>query len=392
MKALIFFEEKMLKPTGGPAGYLYNIYTKKQQIDDQDLVFLNAENKKAGKHFMKIILPRLVRKIVYKNHPRMRYLKNISDNGKIPRVIDLAKYDLIHFHGTLDMYSAREDLKNYKGVVVLTTHSPKVFFRENIEDYMPPEEYEYFKNYYDGIEEIDKYAFKRADYIIFPCEGAEEPYYHSWPLYKNFRDSSKIRYLPTGIFPVFSSVNRKIIRKKYNIPETAILISFVGRHNEVKGYDLLQQIFSKIDDVYVICCGKILSIQPPDSNHWIEVGWTDDPYSIVAASDIYMLPNRETYFDIAMLQTLSLGKCSVISNTGGNKEFKNTAGVKLYNTLDEAVVYVKDFANMPIEKRVELEEQQRIEFRRKYSIDVFYRDYKKLLEGLVEEKAISNEQ
>ena len=27
---------------------------------------------------------------------------------------------------------------------------------------------------------MEKYAFKRANYIIFPCEDAEEPYYKKW--------------------------------------------------------------------------------------------------------------------------------------------------------------------------------------------------------------------
>ena len=95
-----------------------------------------------------------------------------------------------------------------------------------------------------------------------------------------------------------------------------------------------------------------------------------------------MLPNRETYFDIAMLQTLSIGKCSVISNTGGNKEFTNTPGVKLYDSIDEAVLCIKHFIDMDTEERNRLENLQRKEFDAKYTIEVFYKKYKETLKEL----------
>lgn len=57
-------------------------------------------------------------------------------------------------------------------------------------------------------------------------------------------------------------------------------------------------------------------------SRWKEVGWTNDSQSIIAASDVFVLPNRETYFDIIMLEVLSCGKIVIASRTGGNKYFE----------------------------------------------------------------------
>ena len=374
MKILIYKCEDELAPIGGPSGYLYSIKQYRDKINDLDLFF-----KKDDWKFEKNIIDKIIARLRYSYSEQARNLFTVFHKRIDDREKDFNQYDMIHFHTTEEMYLERNNLKGYKGVVVLTSHSPKVAYKEIIEDIVPENEYLRYKTLFEQAAEFDEYAFQRADYIIFPCPGAEEPYYHSWPLYEKIRDEKKIRYVPTGIWPVECKKSREEIRKELNIPLDAVVLAFVGRHNEVKGYDLLQEIFAKLDNVYVVCCGRVGSIQPPKSERWIEVGWTTDPYSYVGASDIYMLPNRETYFDIAMLQTLSVGKCSVISNTGGNKEFVNTPGVKLYDSIDEAILQVKLISEMDIEKRKELEELQRREFFEKYSIDVFYKKYKATL-------------
>ena len=389
MKALIFQKENGLKPVGGPVGYLYNIKVMKDALQDSEICFLNSRKTSMNLGYLFFRAISVLEKKLSRNTTKDPVVMTIEDTIKKSKMlgkVSLKEYDLVHFHDTLSMYSQKRSLDRYSGTVVLTSHSPKVMYKEMIEDNVDEKTYLKNKALFDGAEIFDEYAFKRADYIIFPCPGAEEPYYHTWPKYAELRDSSKIRYVPTGILPVICPKGRSKIRGELHIPEDAIVLSFVGRHNEVKGYDLLQRMFEKLDNVYVVCCGKIGTIQPPKSQRWIEVGWITDPYSYVGASDIYVLPNRETYFDIAMLQTLSIGKCSVISNTGGNREFLNTPGVKLYDTIDEGVACIKTFSEMNQEKRRELETRQRDEFSEKYKIEVFYTKYKQTLKDLLTEK------
>lgn len=384
MKVLFFFNKNELAPVGGPAGYLYSINNEMQRLKDNSFSFIDYNYTKFDVSSFCDFAFKVHRKLSAKT-PEEAQIKTINYLSKRHNSC-FECYDAIFFHSTFMLYSQRKDLEKYKGRVFLTSHSPKVSYREIIEDFISLNDYQENKELYDSTEKFDEYAFRRADYIIFPCPGAEEPYYHSWSRYAELRDEKKIRYIPTGILSVECKKSRKEIRNELGIPQDAIVLSFVGRHNEVKGYDILQNIFFKLDNAYVICCGKIGSIQPPKSDRWIEVGWTTDPYSYVGASDIYILPNRETYFDIAMLQTLSIGKCSVISNTGGNKEFTNTPGVKLYNSIDEAVQCIKHFIDMDFEDRKRLENIQRKEFNEKYTIQVFYEKYKETIRNLIENR------
>ena len=389
MNILIYYDEGALNPVGGPSGYLYNLQREMIKQNDSEITFkkenaITNVKRKIKKYVPKVLINKYQER---KNSiPFSTHIEDIRDESNMGHEGVFHNYDVVHFHNTFEMYRMKYDLRDYQGLVLLTSHSPKVYYREIIEDVISVQDYHDKKNIYDSAEEFDEYAFKRADYIIFPCPGAEEPYYHSWPMYKEIRDEKKIRYVPTGISPVNCKKTREEIRKELNIPLDATVLSFVGRHNEVKGYDILQDIFSKLNNVYVVCCGMIGDIQPPESNRWIEVGWTTDPYSYVGAADIYMLPNRETYFDIAMLQTLSIGKCSVISNTGGNKEFTNTPGVKLYNSEDEAVECIKQFIDMDTKERNRLENLQRKEFNEKYTIENFYEKYKETIKKLIEDR------
>lgn len=385
MKILIYMVEKRLKPIGGPFGYCFNILQKRDAIKDVEITFLHS-----GLYRL-LALPYLglkkIKGIVFTkllhNNQAFLNIKNCIFESRHINKVDLSNFDIVHFHTTDDLYGAKKSLDKYNGIVLLTSHSPKVFYKEIIEDVISDDEYNKNKDLFDSSEKFDRFAFERADYIIFPCPGAEEPYYHSWAAYSEIRKESKIRYIPTGILPVECKKTRSEVRRELNIPEEGIVLSFVGRHCEVKGYDILQEIFAMFDNIYVICCGNVGSIRPPKSDRWIEIGWTNDPYSYIGASDIYMLPNRETYFDISMLQALSIGKCSIISNTGGNKEFVNTPGVKLYSSISEAVSCVKEFSNMDISERVTLENLQREEFKEKYTIDVFYDKYKEMMKELL---------
>ena len=52
---------------------------------------------------------------------------------KLPVDRELYNYDMIHFHWTEEMYLNRDFLSDYKGKVILTSHSPCVMYKEKIE-------------------------------------------------------------------------------------------------------------------------------------------------------------------------------------------------------------------------------------------------------------------
>lgn len=102
----------------------------------------------------------------------------------------------------------------------------------------------------------------------------------------------------------------------------------------------------------------------------------------MAAADIFVLPNRETYFDLIMLEALSLGTIVVASNTGGNKHFVNDKGVFLYDDISKAVDIILNIWKMSPKEKNELNENNKKVFENQYDIAVFANNYVKLLQNL----------
>lgn len=365
MKILIYMPENNLKPIGGPSGYLYNLYTGLMELGTESVDFLPPLGERSSKSSLKAVYHSLPYKFrsklmgIYNSIKRYfvseeKEQQKIYHNyrellfGKSMLPADFQAYDGIHFHTTFELYRERDLLKNYKGKIILNSHSPQ----PNHQEYIV-----LFNNHPSRnevlpiLEEADKFAFDRADLILFPCEDAEEPYFNGWAEYAHIhqRNRDKYRYLLTGIRQCFPKIPETKIRQKYNIPPDAFLICYVGRHNEIKGYNILKNVAEKIlprnEKIYFIIAGKEGPLYGLDNPRWIEAGWTDDPHSIINAANVFILPNRETYFDLILLEVMSLGIPVIASNTGGNKYFKkhNCTGIQFYDSeqeLENKILYL----------------------------------------------------
>lgn len=372
--------EGALTKTGGPVGYNYALKTQLDKMNVNYIHFLPG-----GKPYR----PGIGKKI--KNTWYGNIMKSIKDfirwtnalysPSKKP-IVDLNQYDIVHFHSCLSMYSVRSSLKNYKGKVILTSHTPRVSYQEII-SMITPWGQKNLKWYYKKMEKFDHYAFNRADYILFPCPEAEEPYYHTWEEFSTIKaiHKNKFRYLLTGTYECKAKLSRNQICQKYGIPENAFIICYVGRHNEIKGYDQLKrignQILSQNKEIYFLIAGEEYPLKGLEHAHWIEIGWTNDPHSIIGASDIFILPNKETYFDLIMLEVLSLGKIVIASDTGGNKYFKNKLGdgVQTYNNEIEAINKINNIFHKGKDNLKNLEAKNKQFFKEHLSLDVFANNY-----------------
>ncbi|MGB8452077.1 MAG: glycosyltransferase family 4 protein [Anaerocolumna sp.] len=391
-KILIYMDKKEIAPVGGPKGYIFNL---KQQLDTMEAAkninylcsfksVTTQVNKKIERiKNIKIQKLLIIIKSIYKK-------ERLLHGHKHRAAINLNDYDLIHFHSTMDMYSIRDDLEDYKGIVALTSHSPTILSKE-VFDRVTNFEKKFLKKSYKNLINMDIYAFNRADYLFFPCQEAEEPYYHSWPYYKTFKKKNlnKYRYLLTGINQCTYKLNRAQICNKYNIPETAFIISYAGRHNEIKGYDVLKEIavmlFGKYDNVYFLIAGKEGPLTRLEHKNWIEIGWTADPHSIISASDLFILPNKETYFDLILLEILSLGKIIVASKTGGNKYFEkfNNCGIFLYKNIEESIRQIEDIMKMDKDSKNMIEASNSAIYKNYFTSEVFARNYISLIQSIL---------
>lgn len=392
-KILIFRDEDSLKPVGGPTGYLYNL---KKGIDFYGIDNIHFIKNKSTKLPHKRTLRNTITSILNKNSnaklENFKLIMSIVNKHKDPYK-DFSEYSAVHFHSTIHLYRNRGNLDNYNGKVLLTSHSPKPLHLEILEDQITKSEQIIYNMFKSKLEIIDKYSFERADHIIFPCEDAEEPYSNNWPRYKEIKEKRQhsFVYVPTGIEECIPKMSREDILKKYSIPSDSFVISYVGRHNETKGYDLLKKIGREVlgnyNNVYFLIAGKEEPLKGLSHERWIEAGWTNDPHSHIAAADLFILPNKETYFDLIMLEVLSLGKTVLCSNTGGNKYFKafNKKSIIYFDNQDEAVSQIEKVLSLGIDPRNELAKLNYDLFKNNFTTKHFLDKYINVLDQILED-------
>lgn len=379
----IAFKKSNLRPVGGPAGYLYNLNYGLERIGDTSVRFMAGEDAPKINASVKSRVPMLLREV----NRYLYYKRELST--QIVLDDSLLACSTLHFHSTMDLYRARNQLKGYKGKVLLTSHSPVVTYLQ-ILDLFSPNRRKYLKDLMAELAEVDRFAFSLADYIIFPCAEAEECYFNTWDEYPNIREQSKIKYLPTGLKQVSPLRKKCSTRSELGIPPEAFVISFVGRHNEVKGYDVLVDLANRLrgySDVWFLVAGVEGPMYQPNYPRWVEVGWTNDPHSIISASDVFVLPNRETYFDLVFLEVLCLGIPIIASKTGGNKYFGSIdqgrpSGISLYEDVDELESAVVSLYESDSAYRRNCGEANRALYERSFSAEVFASEYLQLVEGL----------
>lgn len=375
---LIYFPQNKLAPKGGPAGYLHSLTGQLKKEGFEFELLPNVEDSYVEGFRDKI--PKRLKDF-------RRALKAcVLHRASIEPAVDFNKYDIIHFHSTEDLYLCRKALESYKGKVILTSHSPCSFQQEML-NRLNAFDRKLFSKQLASLENIDRFSFVRADYVIFPCEEAEEPYYNTWKAYPDVRDKEKYRYMPTGTVQCKAKVSKDAIRQKYGIPEDAFIVSYVGRHNEIKGYADLKEIGEKVLEdkkVYFLIAGKEEPLTGYEHERWIEVGWTNDPHSIIAASDIFVLPNKETYFDLILLEVMSLGKPVVLTRTGGNNYFLkyNKEGFKYYSGVDEAVAQIDILKNMSDKKRRIIGNELSSLFTDEFSLEPFGKKYIEIIQSI----------
>lgn len=391
MKVLIYMAYNTLKPTGGPRGYLYNLDKGLKQTEDDEVEICYLPDHAKEKHkasFNK--LPKAV-KHFYFDHVMLKRTKHLlDDSAGHYATIDLNKYDMIHFHSSLTLLSVRDSLKDYKGIVLLTNHSPKPQHREWIEDVISAKEYQRHSTVYNQLSELEARSYNLADYIVFPCEEAEEPCINNWSLYREIKEKNKqkYRYVLTGTGLPLKTLDREEVCQKYSIPEDAFIINYVGRHNSTKGYDSLLKIGEKIlekhKNVYFLIAGKEGPLYGLKHERWIEAGWINDPGTYYSSSDAFILPNKETYFDLVMLEALASETVILASKTGGNKYFEkyNSDGIVLYSDIDDAVAKLDALLNLGHEKLKELAKSNTEVYQNQYTVQKFAEGYLSLWKSL----------
>jgi glycosyltransferase involved in cell wall biosynthesis len=383
-KVLIYFDESNIMPVGGPSGYLFYLKKGLEQISSKDIQisFLNVQS--SAKGTVKRYAPDFIKQCA----KACLYYKDFSDSFHHRTAVDLNQFDIVHFHVVKDVFEARDSLKDFRGRILLTSHSPCLPANEIFDSLT---KWEKLLPVYKHLERVDQFAFNAADTFVFPSQESEDPYFHSSSWYKDVRAKKNIQYCLTGVSDTLhrQKQNQEFdsLRNQLGIPQDATLISYIGRHNTIKGYDNLLKIGSKIfeqtDKVYFVIAGGQSPLKGLDHPHWIELGWTDKPLDIMRSSDLFVLPNRETFFDLSLLESLSQGTRVLASDTGGNKVFRQSSPmVSLFSNNAQCVNLILQYADSSSQEKKVLSQKSRDLYLSNYTDFHFAQRYLDLLRGI----------
>lgn len=298
-KILIFAPYKYGINNGGPSGFIaHNLADK-----PRDLFILSNDFFEKEPFFTK--LDRRIYSFFHKDNFFSYYYKKIKAHN----------YKYIYFHDCLSFEHCREFIPENQ-VVILQSHSPELPSKE------------YANLFPDNITEIEKLikaeknAFDRANIVVFPNEACVKLY--EGLLNKN----SEIHYILSGAKKVsYNNLDRK------ELDNNKINLLYIGRRNEVKGFDIVLDTFKKATqhrkDLNLYIIGKGNKIE---SENIIDIGFSKEPLIWYNSVDYLINANRSSYFDLSIIEALSTGVPIIMSDNFGHQYYRNKS--PLIRTFD----------------------------------------------------------
>ena len=396
--------------SGGPSGYIANLQVGLNNINPSNLIENYILTPSESWHepeknwLQKLIYKYPVTKYLYVNYfskERRKMYKyfckkiealdyDILPDDVIQKIKD-KNIKTIHCHRLEDFYRIRNTFKQLNRDVkfILTSHCPESISYE-IYDIFKDFGYSekkliYLKNLWQKVEEK---AFKKADILIFPSKEAMDPYYETIPEFYEWTKDKDIRFFQTGAKALETSKTKEELKKQFGVPEDKNIVVYIGRHNEVKGYDVLVEAGKKIlkdrDDTLFLIGGKTNSlIEPPKNKNWRELGWVN-PAELLKIADVFVLPNKRTYFDLILLEVMSTGTPVIASNTGGNKSVQQvTQSLIMFDgSVDDLDKKLSEFLNKSETEKRELSDKLLKAYENNYTPEKFAQRYVDLIEKI----------
>lgn len=308
------------RPGGGPPGYLYNI----DNIQSENIEVLvehtslsrtsNSTERKGLLSEIKLII-RDVSYFFRRKNPEA--LNNISDSKIIfHSVTHAARYINSHKVGSNKVY-----YMSHSPVPTSVEWSRDMSFKllQRIRKKI--------------VERLEKKVLSSVSGVICPNKSALEAYYIDNASMRLVLDNTKLIEIPTGCKEIKPEKDASVVRNELGFSEHDFIVSYLGRYNKDKGYENYRMIVEglKNHDIKFISAG-IGELERAESKNYIDLGWRTDAADIINASDIIVVPNNVAYFDLIILECLSLGKRVVTTYVGGSKEL--VPGVVEYLYLD----------------------------------------------------------
>lgn len=342
-------------PGGGPAGYAYNLRKALMSCEEKTPIIIMSpvsplyesplkkektiNNSLRGrfKNALKLLCPRLYGVLVAAiGYCRFRKILDLFTDSQIS---EMESSQVLVFHEWRLAYAYLRKIGRRNGQkVLLMPHSPVEWAREYTESL----EYHYgrfafWKFLYHLYVWNELRTWEMCDGIIVPSRHSLEGYFAGSCI-----SSVPIFELPTGIEELRMSRPPQETLKIWGVSPKTRICGFFGRRHPHKGYDIFCEIAREAlrseHNLMFVSAGNG-PIPWPNLPNFRHLGYLNDRSEIanaISACDIIIAPNRMNYFDLIILEAMSLGKVVITTKVGGAKSFASP-GVFLVE-LSESVV------------------------------------------------------
>lgn len=286
---------------------------------------------------------------------------------KIFKHIQGNKYKYIYFHDVWQLKSCLP-LIHPSQVIILQSHCPELPLDEIAS------QSKFTQLDIEWCKAAERDAFNRADILIFPN-------YDSTKIYNSLiSPKSTIYYLISGAKEVQDL-------RKYPINDKIQLV-YIGRRNKIKGFDIILEAFQNAyqvrKDINLILIGKGEKIE---INGVYDIGFSTTPHHWIYNCDYVLNCNRQSYLDLSVLETLSIGTPLIISTNFGHKEFAEETSEGIIDIGEPTVDNLTNALLSPYlikkETNTQAVKENKLLFKRKYSDCIYRKNLDELLQKII---------
>lgn len=225
--------------------------------------------------------------------------------------IKASNYKFIYFHDVWTLKSCLPLIRPDQ-IILFQPHCPE----------LPSEEIESQKVFSPGdiewTKEAQRDAFSRANILIFPNSYVLDIYGSL------LSHASKIFYI--------NSAARKVTHLRHFPLNEKIHLLYIGRRNKIKGFDLIlegfREAYKQRKDINLLLLG---SGQETNLEGVYDIGFTDAVHQWIYNCDFVVNCNRQSYFDLSVLETLSIGTPIILTDTNGHHQLVEDGSAGIIN-------------------------------------------------------------
>lgn len=179
---------------------------------------------------------------------------------------------------------------------------------------------------------VDRIASSWTDYTIAVSDDLRQ-YLRGRVVGANARMMTIENGIDTNVYRPAPS-RRTAAREALSIEADATVITCIGRLEPVKRHDVMIEAFARLRrqvatalDVTLVLAGH--GSWADEVAGWVRgaglddhvrlLGWTDDPLTVLHASDVFTLSSDSEGTSISLLEAMAAGLCPVVTDVGGNR-------------------------------------------------------------------------